>query len=128
MEVAGTASTARLVGLTGQARPVSARDTVGRACQPGTAQVPALSAAATSAASPLAAEEAVSPSPHPPPPPQQQEDTVVADETASPLPLPPRYWKEESFRRVVAVADPRIPLAPVLEQWSLSQGTPRREA
>ncbi|KAF0928872.1 hypothetical protein E2562_010730 [Oryza meyeriana var. granulata] len=50
----------------------------------------------------VAAEETVSPSPPPPPPPRPQGDSL--------------------FRRVAAVADPRLPLASVLEQWCLVEG------
>lgn len=55
----------------------------------------------------VSAEETVSPSPPPPPPPP-----------------PPRLQGEDSLFRRVAGADPRIPLAPVLEQWWLAEERP----
>uniref|UniRef100_A0A0D9XL68 Pentacotripeptide-repeat region of PRORP domain-containing protein n=1 Tax=Leersia perrieri TaxID=77586 RepID=A0A0D9XL68_9ORYZ len=69
-----------------------------------------------------AAVESASPSP---PPPQQEGSSVsAAEETASRSPPPPQRQKDSLFRRVAALADPRLPLAPVLEQWSLAEQRP----
>uniref|UniRef100_A0A0E0M9D2 Thioredoxin domain-containing protein n=1 Tax=Oryza punctata TaxID=4537 RepID=A0A0E0M9D2_ORYPU len=87
----------------------------------------------------VAVEEAVSPSPPPPPPRQPQEDSaspsppppgkpqegsVDAEEKASPSPPPSRRQKDSLFRRIAAAEDPRLPLSPVLEQWSFAEERP----
>ncbi|XP_015697142.2 pentatricopeptide repeat-containing protein At2g20710, mitochondrial-like [Oryza brachyantha] len=71
----------------------------------------------------VVAEETVSP---PPPPRQPQEDSVAADaeKKVSPSPRPPGQPRDSLFRRVASVVYPRLPLAPILEQWSFVEERP----
>ncbi|KAG8092157.1 hypothetical protein GUJ93_ZPchr0012g19191 [Zizania palustris] len=50
---------------------------------------------------------------------------AAAEETVSPS--PPPVWRQQGdslYWRISAVSDPRLPLGPVLEQWSLVEGRP----